>query len=103
MPSPAEYRDLVEKPLAFEKAVLETTTTSDEMDETTLLSVEQILILGKQRASEYLKNSHSNDLINTVLDEILANELDIDWIKWLIAGGKSPDEFTYQGEYCVKV
>ncbi|XP_065208799.1 E3 ubiquitin-protein ligase Ubr3-like [Planococcus citri] len=94
MPSPPEYRDLVEKPLAFEKPIV-IETASDEMDETSL-SVEQILALGKQRASEYLNSLHSNDIIRKVLDEILANGLDVDWIKWLIAGGKSPDEFAYQ-------
>ncbi|XP_065200275.1 E3 ubiquitin-protein ligase Ubr3-like isoform X2 [Planococcus citri] len=62
--------------------------------------VQQIMDRGKKGAADYLKNCRSPELIYEVLDQFLNpdvlinNEESIDWIKWLMAGGKTPDEFT---------
>lgn len=67
--------------------------------------VQQIMDRGKKGAADYLKNCRSSELIYEVLDQFLNpdvlinNEESIDWIKWLMAGGKTPDEFTNLGEY----
>lgn len=67
--------------------------------------VQQILDRGKKGAADYLKNCGSPELLYQVLDRILSYEViindeeSIDWIKWLMAGGKTPDEFATLGKY----
>lgn len=66
--------------------------------------VQQVLDRGKKGAADYLKNCHSPELLYEVLDRILSHEIfindeeSIDWIKWLMAGGKTPDEFAALGK-----
>ena len=68
------------------------------------ISVQQIMDRGKKGAADYLKNCRSPELIYKVIDQFLNpdvlinNEESIDWIKWLMAGGKTPDEFTNSGK-----
>lgn len=63
---------------------------------------------GKRGAAAYVHSDcaikGSNRLLNEVLDILLnprksINEWEtIDWLKWLMAGGKTPDEFSNLGK-----
>jgi len=67
--------------------------------------IQQILDKGKRGAAEYIKNSRSPECLDLVLDRFLSHETSIDdneaieWIKWLIAGGETPDDFTAIGKF----
>ena len=63
---------------------------------------------GKRGAAVYVKAECSrttdpqqlNELLDTLLNpQKPIDELEtVDWIKWLIAGGKTPDEFASTGQ-----
>lgn len=74
-----------------------------------LNSAKTIKERGKQKVAheiytELLAKGHSSDL-DVIIDELL--DLDtriddsenIDWCRWLIAGGKTPTEFIQTGEF----
>lgn len=69
--------------------------------------VQQIVDKGKRGAAEYIKTSRSPNCLDLVLDRFLNHETpindneSIEWIKWLIAGGETPDDFTAIGELSV--
>lgn len=70
-------------------------------------AAENIIKKGKRQAASYIQsfcsNHHCPDITNEVFDSILnpANPIDdwdtIDWCRWLLAGGKSPEEYTQTG------
>lgn len=63
---------------------------------------------GKRGAASYIHNECVNQVSSRHLSEILdtllnpAKAIDewetIDWLKWLIAGGKTPDEYSTLGK-----
>lgn len=67
-------------------------------------NIQPIVDKGKRGAAEYIKNCRSPEILNQILDTILSHEVpindreSIDWIKWLIAGGETPDDFTAIGK-----
>lgn len=76
-----------------------------------LNSAKTIKERGRQKAAheiytELIAKGHSSDL-DVIIDELL--DLDtriddsenIDWCRWLIAGGKTPTEFIQTGEFRV--
>lgn len=64
---------------------------------------------GKRGAASYIHNECINQVNSRHLSEILdillnpAKAIDewetIDWLKWLIAGGKTPDEYSALGKF----
>lgn len=66
--------------------------------------IQQIVDKGKRGAAEYIKTCRSPEILNHILDTILSHEVpvndreSIEWIKWLIAGGETPDDFTAIGK-----
>lgn len=66
-------------------------------------------LLGKRGAAVYVQSEcsrttdpqHLKELLSTLLNPSKPiEELEtVDWVKWLIAGGKSPLEFASIGEY----
>uniref|UniRef100_A0A336MVN7 CSON008050 protein n=1 Tax=Culicoides sonorensis TaxID=179676 RepID=A0A336MVN7_CULSO len=73
-----------------------------------LNSAKTIKERGKQKAAhkiytELLANRHSSDLDVIIddlldLDKLIDDTDNIDWCRWLIAGGKTPSEFIQTGE-----
>lgn len=67
--------------------------------------IQQIVGKGKRGAAEYIKTCRSPEILNEILDRILSHEISIndsesiDWIRWLMAGGNTPENFTALGEY----
>lgn len=78
-----------------------------EMDNHTY-SVHVLMKKGKRGAASYIHNECVNQVNSRHLSEILdillnpAKAIDewetIDWLKWLIAGGKTPDEYSTLGK-----
>ena len=70
--------------------------------------VQEILDKGKRGAAEYIKTTRSPEALNLLLDQILSHEVSIndneciEWIKWLIAGGETPDDFTAIGWFLLR-
>lgn len=62
--------------------------------------IQQIVGKGKRGAAEYIKTCRSPEILNEILDRILSHEISIndsesiDWIRWLMAGGNTPENFT---------
>lgn len=62
---------------------------------------------GKRGAAEYIKTCRSPEILNEILDRILSHEISIndsesiDWIRWLMAGGNTPENFTAIGEFII--
>lgn len=67
--------------------------------------IQQIVGKGKRGAAEYIKTSRSPEILNEILDRILSHEISIndsesiDWIRWLMAGGNTPENFTAIGKF----
>lgn len=57
---------------------------------------------GKRGAADYVHANpqHLNELLDLILNpkKPIDDWETIDWIKWLMAGGRTPDEFTSTGE-----
>ena len=73
-------------------------------------SAQAIMKKGKRAAAEYVHKdccSNHSQRLNEILDILLnpANNIDdwetIDWCRWLVAGGHTPDEFTNIGTILV--
>ncbi len=66
---------------------------------------QQILDKGKRGAAEYIKTCRSAEELDRLLNRILSHEISIndnesiDWIKWLMAGGETPDDFAAVGKF----
>lgn len=75
---------------------------------TTNFKAKVLLQKGKRAAASYIHADCSNNTspkhLNDVLDNLLnpAKSIDewetIDWCKWLMAGGRTPDEFSSTGK-----
>lgn len=66
---------------------------------------QQIVEKGKKGAAVHLKNCQSPESLFEFLDnyvlhyeQCIKNIESTEWIKWLMAGGKTPEEFAAQGE-----
>lgn len=70
---------------------------------------QHIISKGKRGAAEYIKTCRSPEYLNLVLDIILSHEMSIndnesiDWIKWLMAGGETPDDFSAIGKLSLSI
>ena len=84
------------------------------MESTPSTSSAQVLMnKGKKGAAAYIyaefanvdrafeSNQHLNDLLDILLSphKPINDWETLDWIKWLMAGGRTPDEFSTTGDY----
>lgn len=75
--------------------------------------VRVLLAKGKRAAADYIHDNVTNPCSPNHLQQVLDNLLNptktiedwdtIDWCKWLMAGGKTPDEFSSIGKWQIFV
>lgn len=82
-------------------------TSDDSYEQVSKVSATMVMQKGFREGASFINNECCNgrsDYLNCVLDVILNPEksiedLDsIEWCKWLIAGGRTPDDFASIGK-----